>query len=103
MPVQTQTPRAPQRIAVTTPKLYVGNLSYRASDCDLFDLFKSIGEVEYAEIVFDRQMDESKGFGFVTMQSVDSAKRAVEKLHDTEFMGRRLVVSGSKSDSCRDF
>lgn len=102
-PAKPQTPRPPQRIAVTSPKLYVGNLSYRASDSDLFDLFKSIGEVDYAEIVIDRQTDESKGFGFVTMQSVEEAKRAVEKLHDKEFMGRRLVVSGSKSDSRRDF
>ncbi len=88
---------------MTSPKLYVGNLSYRACDSDLFDLFKAVGEVENAEIVIDRQTDGSKGFGFVTMQSVDDAKRAVEKLHDKDFMGRRLVVSGSKSESRRDF
>ena len=96
-------PRPVQRVAVTSPKLYVGNLSFRALDSDLFDLFKGVGDVQYAEIVFDRQTDESKGFGFVTMQTVDDAKRAAERLHDKDFMGRRLVVSGSKSDSRRDF
>lgn len=100
---ERHSPRAPERVEVTSPKLYVGNLSYRACDSDLFDLFKAVGEVENAEIVIDRQTDGSKGFGFVTMQSVDDAKRAVEKLHDKDFMGRRLVVCGSKSESRRDF
>ena len=36
-------------------------------------------------------------FAFVTMQTVDDAKRAVEELHDKEFMGRKLVVSGAKT------
>jgi RNA recognition motif-containing protein len=39
----------------------------------------------------------SKGFAFVQMQSVDEAKRAVSELHDKEFMGRKLVVSGAKA------
>lgn len=102
-PIERMGPRPVQRVAVTSPKLYVGNLSFRALDSDLFDLFKGVGDVQYAEIVFDRQTDESKGFGFVTMQTVDDAKRAAERLHDKDFMGRRLVVSGSKSDSRRDF
>ncbi len=39
----------------------------------------------------------SKGFAFVQMQTIEEAKRAVEELHDKEFLGRRLVVSGAKS------
>ena len=100
---QRREPRQPERVEVTSPKLFVGNLSYRVSDSDLFDLFKTVGEVENAEVVLDRQTDESKGFGFVTMQSVALAKRAVEKLHEQDFMGRKLVVSGSKSESRRNF
>ena len=88
---------------MTTPKLYVGNLSYRVSDSDLYDLFKGVGDVQNAEVATDRETDRSKGFGFVTMDSVDEARRAAEKLHDKDFMGRRLVVSGSKSESRRDF
>jgi len=34
----------------------------------------------------------------VQMQNIEEAKRAVEELHDKEFLGRRLVVSGAKSD-----
>jgi polyadenylate-binding protein len=40
---------------------------------------------------------KSKGFGFIQMQTIDEAKRAVDELHDKEYMGRKLVVSGAKA------
>ncbi len=90
--------RKPEPIEVTSPRLYVGNLSYDAVESDLFDLFKGVGEVQNAEIVTDRASYKSKGFGFVTMLTIDEAKRAVDTLHDKPFMGRSLVVTGSKSE-----
>ena len=36
------------------------------------------------------------------MQSVDEAKRAVSELHDKEFLGRKLVVSGAKNTDQND-
>jgi len=89
--------RKPEAVEVTSPKLYVGNLSYDASENDLFELFKGVGSVKNAEIVTHKYNEKSKGFGFVTMTTVDEAKRAVFELHDKEFMGRKLVVSGAKS------
>jgi RNA recognition motif-containing protein len=89
-------------VEVSSPKLYVGNLSYEATESDLFDLFKGVGEVQNAEIVTNKATDSSKGFGFVTMLTVDEAKRAVATLHDKQFMGRSLVVSGSKTEGVRD-
>lgn len=82
---------------MTSPKLYVGNLSYDATESDLFELFKGIGSVKNAEIVSHKYNEKSKGFGFVTMMTIDEAKRAVVELHDKEFMGRKLVVSGAKT------
>jgi RNA recognition motif-containing protein len=87
----------PESVEVTTPKLYVGNLSYDATESDLFELFKGVGLVKNAEIVSHKHNEKSKGFGFVTMASTDEAKRAVVELHDKEFMGRKLVVSGAKT------
>ena len=87
----------PESVEVTTPKLYVGNLSYDATESDLFELFKGVGVVKNAEIVSHKHNEKSKGFGFVTMASTDEAKRAVVELHDKEFMGRKLVVSGAKT------
>ena len=89
--------RKPEPIEVTSPRLYVGNLSFDATESDLFELFNGVGHVQNAEVVSYRHNQRSKGFAFVSMQTIDEAKRAVEELHDKEFLGRKLVVSGAKS------
>jgi RNA recognition motif-containing protein len=83
---------------ITTPKLYVGNLAYEAAESDLFDLFSKIGAVKNVEVAMDRRANRSKGFGFVEMESLDTAKQAAEKLNRTDFLGRQIVVSGAKLD-----
>jgi RNA recognition motif-containing protein len=95
----TRVVRKPETVEVTSPRLYVGNLSFEATESDLFELFNGVGHVQNAEIVTYKHNERSKGFAFVQMQSVEEAKRAVEELHDKEFLGRKLVVSGAKSDS----
>ena len=95
-----QTPRPqrkPEPVEVSSPRLYVGNLSFDATESDLFDLFNGVGHVHNAEVVSYRHNQRSKGFAFVQMQTIEEAKRAVEELHDKEFLGRKLVVSGAKS------
>ena len=94
--------RKPELVEVTSPKVYVGNLSFDALESDLFELFAGVGSVQNAEIVSHRETQKSKGFAFVTMASVEEARRAVSELHDKEFMGRRLVVSGAKTSDVRD-
>lgn len=89
--------RKPESVEVTSPRLYVGNLSFDATESDLFELFNGVGHVQNAEVVSYRHNQRSKGFAFVSMQTIDEAKRAVEELHDKEFLGRKLVVSGAKS------
>ena len=96
-------PRAdrPQRAEPTpqeivSPKLYVGNLAYEAAESDLFDHFSKVGHVKNVEVAMDRRSGRSKGFGFVEMESVETAKAAAEKLNRTDFMGRQIVVSGAK-------
>ena len=89
--------RKPEPIEVTSPRLYVGNLSFDATESDLFELFNGVGHVQNAEVVSYRHNQRSKGFAFVQMQTIEEAKRAVEELHDKEFLGRKLVVSGAKS------
>lgn len=89
-------PRKPETIEVTTPRLYVGNLSYDAAESDLLELFSGVGTVANVEIITNKHTQRSKGFGFVQMNSVSEAKRAVDELHDKDYMGRKLVVSGAK-------
>ena len=91
-------PGPPEPVEVTTPKLYVGNLSYDATESDLSELFNGVGKVQNVEVVTNKGTYRSKGFGFVTMLTVDEARRAVQELHDKPFMGRKMVVTGSKSD-----
>ena len=91
----------PERVEVTSPKLYVGNLNYETTEEDLQNLFNGVGQVQNAEIATHRDTERSRGFGFVTMLTVDEAIRAVETLHDKAFMGRKLVVSGSRSEPSR--
>jgi RNA recognition motif-containing protein len=90
-------PRKPEAVEVTSPKLYVGNLSFDAAENDLAELFNGVGKVQTVELVTHKLTEKSKGFAFVIMTSIDEAQRAVVELHDKEFMGRKLVVSGAKT------
>ena len=89
--------RKPELVEVNSPKLYVGNLSFDATENDLFELFNGVGQVQNAEIVSNKYTQKSKGFAFVIMLTIDEARRAVTELHDKDFMGRKLVVSGAKT------
>ncbi len=89
-------PIVPQEIV--SPKLYVGNLAYEASESDLFDLFSKVGAVKNVEVAMDRHANRSKGFGFVEMETLETAKEAAAKLNRTDFMSRQIVVSGAKID-----
>ena len=76
-------------------KLFVGNLDFNVKDIELEELFKTVGKVNYAEIVrfFDKK---SKGFGFVEMNSVEEAQKAIKKLNGYDFRGRKIIVSDAR-------
>jgi RNA recognition motif-containing protein len=91
-----EAPPAVNPADITTDRLYVGNLSYDATESDLFELFNGVGSVRNAEVVVNSRTQRSKGFAFVTMDSVDEARRAVAELSGKDFMGRPLQLSGAK-------
>ncbi len=90
--------RAPKFVEPTTPRLYVGNLSYDATASDLEQLFSAYGTVTEASIVSHSDSQRSKGFAFVVMSSVEEAKAAATALNDKEFQGRAMLVTGAKSE-----
>jgi RNA recognition motif-containing protein len=92
-PPREEKPETPPEILTT--KLYIGNLAYETSESDLFDLFSKVGSVTNSEVIRDGQA-KSKGFGFVEMDTLETAKAASEKYHRTDFMGRQIVVAGAK-------
>ncbi len=77
-------------------KLFVGNLSFEVTDFDLEDLFKQYGEVVSAKVILDRDSHRSRGFGFVEMNSENSAQSSIDALNGTEIKGRAINVSIAK-------
>ena len=74
-------------------KIYVGNLSFRASDEDLRAAFEPHGEVASARVIKDRDSARSRGFGFVEMPNADEANAAIEKLNNAEIVDRQVRVN----------
>ena len=76
--------------------IYVGNLNWNMTSEDLQNLFAPYGELTSAKIVTDKfNNDRSKGFGFVEMADDEAARSAISGLHDTEVLGRKIVVNES--------
>ena len=76
-------------------KIYVGNLSFRATDEDLHAAFEPYGEVVSARVIKDKETGRSRGFGFVEMES-SHAKAAIASLDGAEHGGRKLRVNESE-------
>ena len=77
-------------------KLFVGNLSFQATNADLEDLFRQVGAVTSATIIMDKMTGRSKGFGFVEMATTDGAKAAIEMWNGKELDGRKLTVNEAR-------
>jgi RNA recognition motif-containing protein len=82
--------------------MYVGNLDYSTTDKDLEDLFAQEGTVTYSKVII-RMDGKSRGFGFVEMESEDQAKAAMEKLNQSEFKGRTIVVNEARAQNSGNF
>lgn len=76
-------------------RMYVGNLSYSVTEKELNELFAEFGEVTYAKVISSPD-GRSKGFGFVEMAEEDQAAAAMEKLNQSEFMDRTMVVNEAR-------
>lgn len=77
-------------------KLYVGNLSYEITSSNLEDLFAPYGTVRSAQVIQDRDTGRSKGFGFVEMADDNSARAAIQALHEKDHGGRPLTVNEAR-------
>lgn len=77
-------------------KMYVGNLSFSATEQDLKELFGSHGEVTEVFIPTDRDSGRPRGFAFVTMADTEAMNSAISELSGKEYQGRALVVNEAK-------
>jgi RNA recognition motif-containing protein len=74
-------------------KLYVGNLAYNTTEDGLRNLFSQFGSVVSAKIIFDRDTGNSKGFGFVELETDEEAAAAIAGVNGREFEGRQIRVN----------
>ena len=77
-------------------KLYVGNLSYAVTNDDLEDLFAQVGKVVSAAVVADRFSGQSRGFGFVEMESSGDVAKAIAELDGKDLKGRNIKVNEAR-------
>jgi RNA recognition motif-containing protein len=77
-------------------KLFVGNLSFEATENDLQDLFAQAGSVSSVNIMQDRATGRARGFGFVEMGSDADAQNAISMFNGKDFKGRALTVNEAR-------
>ena len=77
-------------------KLFVGNLSYDTDERRLEDAFAAVGAVESVRVMRDQMTGRGRGFAFVEMATDEAAQSAIDKLHETDLDGRRIVVNEAR-------
>ena len=76
--------------------IYVGNLSYQATDDDLRQAFEQFGQVSSAQVIKDKFTGRSRGFGFVEMPSNDEGHKAIDGVNNTDIAGRPVRVNEAR-------
>ena len=76
--------------------IYVGNLSFDATESDIENAFGEYGEVQTVSIVKDRETGRSRGFGFVEMKDAQAAQQAIDGLNLKEIAGRAVTVNEAR-------
>ncbi|MBL7213895.1 MAG: RNA-binding protein [Desulfobacteraceae bacterium] len=76
--------------------IYVGNLSYEATENDLRTAFEAFGQVISVNIITDRYSGRSRGFGFVEMSDEAEAQSAIEGVNEKPLKGRPVKVNKAR-------
>ena len=82
-----------------TRTVFIGNISFDATEEDLRTLFNSVGTLVNLRLVVDRDTGKRKGFGFAEFSDQETAFSAVRNLNDLEFHGRALRVNLAEQDT----
>ena len=76
--------------------IYVGNLSYEATDETIKQAFESFGEVTSARVIKDKYTGQSRGFGFVEMPTQSQAQTAIKSLNGKDVLGKQISVNEAR-------
>jgi cold-inducible RNA-binding protein len=81
--------------------IFVGNLSFGATEQSVRTLFEAHGAVDRVNIVTDRDSGQPRGFGFVEMSNDSEGDRAISALNGKELDGRALNVNEARAKAER--
>jgi len=81
--------------------IFVGNLSFGATESSVRSLFEAYGAVDRVSIVTDRDTGQERGFGFVEMSNNTEADRAINELNGRDLDGRALNVNEARPKTDR--
>lgn len=76
--------------------IYIGNLSFLASEDDIRAVFAEYGEVSRISLPVDRDTGRKRGFAFVDMADEASEDKAIEELDGAEWLNRQLKVNKAR-------
>jgi RNA recognition motif-containing protein len=76
--------------------IYVGNLSFQATDEDLLAEFGAFGTVKSASVIMDKMTGQSRGFGFVEMATKSEGEAAIAALNGKDVKGRALRINEAR-------
>ena len=76
--------------------IYIGNLSYQATENDVKEVFAEYGTVKRVVLPVDRETGRMRGFAFVEMTEDNDEETAIADLDGAEWMGRQLKVNKAK-------
>ena len=76
--------------------IYVGNLSFDASEDDVRGLFTPFGQVSTVSLIKDKFTGQSRGFAFVEMSNMAEGQKAIQGLNGKDFKGRALTVNAAR-------
>ena len=76
--------------------IYVGNLSFDATQEDINEVFKEYGTVKSVKVPTDRETGRVRGFAFVEMGAESEEQSAIDALDGAEWMGRTLKVNKAR-------
>jgi len=79
--------------------IFVGNLTFGATEDAVRSMFEAYGPVDRVSIVTDRDTGRSKGFGFVEMPNDSEGDAAINALNGRELDGRNLTINEARPKS----
>ena len=76
--------------------IYVGNLSFKATEEDIRQAFEAFGQISSVNIIKDKYSGQARGFGFVEMPDKTEALAAIQNLNGKDLLGQALNVNEAR-------